>query len=167
VGRVKGGVFLHKEFSKTHLQAHAVRIFDLWHGRLGHPSRQVVSLLANNLDLGNIFNSKVDELCDICFHAKQTRCSFPESNSKASESFELIHCDIWGAYHVPSTCGAHYFLTIVDDASRAVWVYLMREKSETSSFLQNFVIYAKNHFGKNVKYIRSDNGSEFVSRPMK
>jgi len=44
-------------------------------------------------------------------------------------------------------------LTIVDDASRAVLVYLMREKSETSSFLQNFVIYAKNHFGKNVKHI--------------
>ena len=26
-------------------------------------------------------------------------------------------------------CGADYFLTIVDNASRATWVYLMKEKS--------------------------------------
>lgn len=29
----------------------------------------------------------------------------------------FIHCDIWGAYRVESLCGAHYFLSIVDDAS--------------------------------------------------
>lgn len=149
------------------LQAHAVRTYDLWHGRLGHPSRQVLSLLTKDLNIGDIFSNKVDEPCDICFRAKQTRCSFSESDSKASELFELIHCDIWGAYHIPSTCGAHYFLTIVDDTSRAVWVYLMHNKNETSSFLQNFVIYAKNHFDKNVRFIRSDNGNEFTSNLMR
>ena len=69
-----------------------------------------------------------------------------------------------GAYYVPLTCRSHYFMSIVDDASRAVWVYLMHDKGETSSFLQNFVIYAKNHFGKNVNFIRSDNGKEFTFR---
>jgi len=166
VGRVKGRIFLHKEFSDGQLQAHAIKTYDLWHIHLDHPSRQVISLLAKSLDIGDNFSNKLDEPCDICFCAKQTRCSFSESDSKASEPFEIIHCDIWGVYHIPSTCGAHYFLTIVDDASRAVWVYLMREKSELS-FLQNFVTYAKNQFDKNVKYIQSDNGNEFTSNPMR
>jgi len=120
-----------------------------------------------NLDVSDIFSNKMDEPCDICFCAKQTRCSFSESDSKASEPFELIHCDIWDAYHVPSTCGAHYFLTNVDNASRVVWVYLMHHKGEIGLFLQNFVVYARNHFGKNVKVIRSDNGKEFTSNPMR
>jgi len=41
----------------------------------------------------------------------------------------------------------------------------MPDKGETSSFLQKFVIYAKNSFGKNVKFIHSDNGNEFTSNP--
>ena len=43
----------------------------------------------------------------------------------------------------------------------------MCDKGETISFLQNFVIYAKNHFGKNVKSIRTDNSNEFTSNPMR
>ena len=40
--------------------------------------------------------------------------------------------------------GAHYFLTILDDASRPVWVYLMKEKEEASSLLKNFVAFVNN-----------------------
>ena len=84
-GCVKGGVFLQKEVSDKQLKGHAVMTYDLWHGRLGHASRQVISLLAKNLDMVNKLSNKVDEPCDICFHAKQTRCSFSESDTKASD----------------------------------------------------------------------------------
>ena len=77
-----------------------------------------------------------------------------------------MHCDIWGPYRVSFTCGTHYFLTIVDDASRAVWLYLMRDKSETGGLLRSFITMAKTQFGKEVKVIRSDNGIEFKSGPM-
>jgi len=68
---------------------------------------------------------------------------------------------------VHSFCGAQYFLTIVDDASRAVWVYLMRIKGEASMLLQNFVSMVKTQFSRDVEIIRSDNGLEFLSAPMK
>jgi len=42
----------------------------------------------------------------------------------------------------------------------------MRDKSEASMLLQNFVVFVKNQFGKDVKIIRSDNGKEFTSRSM-
>jgi len=75
----------------------------------------------------------------------------------------LIHYDIWGAYRVSSLCGAQYFLTIVDEASRATWVYLMREKGEALTLLQNFVIMVQTQFRRDVKIILSDNGLEFLS----
>ena len=44
------------------------------------------------------------------------------SENKATECFDLIYCDMWGAYHVPSSSGGNYSLSIVDDASKAAWV---------------------------------------------
>nr|GLL29188.1 uncharacterized protein LOC109170740 [Ipomoea trifida] len=51
---------------------------------------------------------------------------------KPSEAncFDLLHVDIWGPYKVATIHGHHYFLTILDDHSRAVWVYMMKMKSE-------------------------------------
>lgn len=81
--------------------------------------------------------------------------------------FEIIHCDIWGPYRVSSSCGARYLRTVVDDFSRGVWIYLMREKEETERLLQNFIIMVKMQFNKIVKILRSDNGLEFKSGLMK
>jgi len=68
---------------------------------------------------------------------------------------------------VPSSCGAHYFLTLVDDASRAAWFYLMREKGEAGILLKGFISMAKTKLGKQVKVVRTHNGIEFKSGPMK
>ena len=108
-----------------------------------------------------------NESCDVSYRAKQTQLSFHLSDKNAINCFDLIHCDIWGAYRVESLCGAHYFLSIVDDASRVTWVYLMKEKSEASQLIMNFCLMVKIQFNAIVKTIRSDNGMEFISGPMK
>jgi len=79
---------------------------------------------------------------------------------------ELIHYDIWGVYRIESLTGVHYFLFIIDDASRGTWVYLMREKSKASQQLKKFYMMVKTQFEAAVKIVRSDNESEFLSRPM-
>lgn len=55
-----------------------------------------------------------------------------------------------------------YFLTIVDDFSRGVWVYLKAEKSEVSHKIKQFCSMVLTQFGKRVKVLRSDNGTEFT-----
>ena len=84
------------------------------------------------------------------------------SYNKALEPFSLIHCDVWGPFRTLSSCGAAYFLTIVDDYSRAVWTYLMLEKSEVQNLIKNFCVMSERQFGKQVKTIRTDNGTEFM-----
>jgi len=69
--------------------------------------------------------------------------------------------DIWVAYKCSTHDGYKYFLTIVDDYSRATWAHLMSTKSNAFPLLQNFVAYVENQFHVSVQYIRSDNGMEF------
>ncbi|KAL9232099.1 hypothetical protein vseg_007244 [Gypsophila vaccaria] len=129
--------------------------FALWHQRLGHPSDNVVKKIPPLLSL----NCNKNMVCDICHYAKQHRNSFSSNNKHASDLFELIHCDLWGAYRVPSSCGARYFLTIVDDYSRATWVYLLVDKTEVIDMFMSFINMIANHFSKIIKTVRSDNGT--------
>lgn len=80
----------------------------LWHRRLGHPSYKVLSTLPV-LDSFQ-FDFEHTSPCDICFRANQTRDSFKDSFNKASKPFALIHCNVWGPYRTPASCGAVYFL---------------------------------------------------------
>ncbi|GJZ96861.1 ribonuclease H-like domain-containing protein [Tanacetum coccineum] len=46
---------------------------------------------------------------------------------------DLVHLDLWGPYKVTSSEGFKYFLTVMDDYTRAVWVYLIKSKDEDLS----------------------------------
>lgn len=81
--------------------------------------------------------------------------------TNTSHIFELIHCDIWDPYSIPSLDGSKYFLTIIDDYNRATWTYLMREKSQTKSLIHSSLYLIQTHFSCSVKILRSDNGFEF------
>lgn len=135
----------------------------IWHNRLGHPAEQVLNVLKNKLDLDK--NTHIS-LCEVCHKAKQTREPFPLSNHKSKYLGDLVHLDLWGPYRVQSREGYKYFLTIVDDFSRAVWVFLLRGKDETFENFLTFYNLLKNQFNKTVKIIRSDNGSEFINQRM-
>jgi len=119
--------FWFKEIDIPSVRANAVDSSTLWHKRLRHPSKQVLSLLPKSLGVFDNIANKRDHPCDICFRAEQTHNSSNVSESNAKDLFEIVHCDIWGGYSVPSFCGACYFLTIVDNASKGVWVFLMKE----------------------------------------
>ena len=97
-------------------QTNSISESNLWHQHLEYPSSEVLSFLSSSLGINF---SKGNEVCEICFRAKQTQNKFIMCQNKAEGVFELIHCDIWGPYRVPSFNGAHYFLTIIDDTSWA------------------------------------------------
>lgn len=65
-------------------------------------------------------------------------------------------------YRTAALCGSKYFLTIVDDYSRAVWLYLLTNKTEVSPRLREFLALVKRQFNCDVKTLHSDNGTEFM-----
>jgi len=104
---------------------------------------------------------KSETICSVCPKVGVHGQSFPLSNSRASRIFELIHVDIWGAYKCVTHDGYKYFLTIVDDYSRATWVHLMSTKSNAFPLLQQFTAFVKNQFEVTIKTVRTDNGMKF------
>ncbi|KAJ0478626.1 putative RNA-directed DNA polymerase [Helianthus annuus] len=125
-----------------------------WHKRLGHAS------ISKHSHVGFIKNNSLNSksVCDSCVKAKLAKLPFPISTTKTSACFDLIHCDVWGKYRTPSFTRANYFLTIVDDFSRAVWVFLLKHKYEASTCLIHFHKMVQVQFEKNIKRIRCDNG---------
>nr|GEY07973.1 ribonuclease H-like domain-containing protein [Tanacetum cinerariifolium] len=134
---------------------------NLWHQRLGHPADQVLDALETKL----LFDSNpTTSLCEVYHKAKQTREPFPLSDHKSCNVGELIHLDLWGPYKVSSKEGYKYFLTIVDDFSKAVWTFRIKSKTEVYENIVNFVNLIYTQFGKKIKIFRSDNGKEFVNK---
>ena len=58
--------------------------------------------------------------------------------------------------------GRRYFLTIVDDHSKFLWTILLKNKSDVPSHIQNFIQLIQNQHNVTPKFIRSDNGPEFL-----
>nr|GEW18890.1 ribonuclease H-like domain-containing protein [Tanacetum cinerariifolium] len=136
---------------------------ELWHCRLGHPTDQVLSVLSGKIGYKNGDHTSA---CDICHKAKQTREPFPLSDHKSFRIGDLIHLDVCGPYKATSRDGYKYFLTIVDDFSRAVLVYLLKTKAEVFENIENFIKMVFTQFEIKVKVIKSDNGIEFVNNKM-
>jgi len=57
--------------------------------------------------------------------------------------------------------GQRFFLTIVDDFTRATWTHLMVTKDEAIRSIKSFVSMAQTQFSAHIKILRLDNALEF------
>lgn len=125
----------------------------VWHCRLGH-------LPFDRFKYINGIDCSVS--CpDIWHYMSSAWVPFPSSSIKSIHPFDSIHVDIWGPYSIPTHSGSRYYLTIVDDFSRATWVHLFSHKSNAFPLLQGFISYVQTQSQAIVKTVRSDNGVEF------
>jgi len=61
---------------------------------------------------------------------RQRRVTFSTSQHKTKDLLDLIHTDVWGSSPVVFIGGARYYVTFIDDFSRKVWVYFLKQKLE-------------------------------------
>ena len=59
--------------------------------------------------------------------------------------------------------GSFYFLTFIDDFSRKIWVYFLKNKSNTFSRFKEFKALTKKQSRTFIKVLRSDGGDEYDS----
>ena len=130
--KVKEGLYYLKEFSElkyvppmSFLAKSNKDVLWLHHFRLGHPSFVVLQSMYPSLFKG--LDSREFQ-CDICQFAKHKRASFPLNNTRSVLPFNLIHSDIWGPSPIPNISGARWFVLFVDDCTRVVWLYLLKNK---------------------------------------
>ena len=115
---------------------------DIWHKRIGHVNvqRWMKSMQTTNL-VDGLPKFKVDgmyKVCEACQLGKQSRHAFPHDKHVSMRPLDVIHSDVWGPSKTATISGCRFYVTFIDDHTRKVWVYFMKEKSEVFSHFQKF-----------------------------
>ncbi|GKF30224.1 retrovirus-related pol polyprotein from transposon TNT 1-94 [Tanacetum coccineum] len=108
-------------FSGT-IKGNYVYSLDRW-AKSGEASIEKREVLGNK-GLGKL------ELCENCVLRKSTRVSFGRGQHMTEGVIDYVHADLWGPSRMESMSGWPYFLLIVNDYSRRVWVHFLRYKNE-------------------------------------
>ncbi|KAH9698871.1 Integrase catalytic domain-containing protein [Citrus sinensis] len=135
----------------------------LWHLRLGHMSLRGLKELQKQGVLGSSQISELD-FCEDCVLGKATRNSFGKSVHSTKGILEYIHSDLWGPAQTMSLGGNTYFLSLIDDYSRRVWVYVLKHKDQVFGKFREWKSLVENQTGLKVKKLRTDNGLEFCNQ---
>ncbi|GJP60051.1 hypothetical protein CLOP_g17193 [Closterium sp. NIES-67] len=140
--------------------------WETWHERLCHVNFPMLQKLVKDGSLKGLeVNGGVKEIgsCPTCLETKFFKFPFNSTTRPAKTPLALVHMDVVGPTRAPSLSGSRYFLTIVDDHTRAVWVYPLKSKGEVAAaVLKEWMPRAQRECGHKVKVIRSDNGGEFI-----
>jgi len=102
-----------------------------WHLRYVHLYLHGLKLLKKNDMVQGLPNIELlTSVCPTCVLGKQTRQPFStEEKWRATRPLQLIHTDLCGPFVPLSIGGNKYFITFVDDFSRKIWIYFVKEKS--------------------------------------
>ncbi|GJW46618.1 putative ribonuclease H-like domain-containing protein [Tanacetum coccineum] len=74
--------------------------------------------------------------------------------------------DLCRPMRVESINGKKYILVVVDDYTRFGWVRFLRTKDETPEVIKKFIILTQHALNATVRYLRTDNGTEFVNKTL-
>lgn len=136
-----------------------------WHARYGHLNfRALQDLGRKQLVEGIPVLDKVEQVCDGCTLGKQHRTPFPKQSSyRAEKGLDLFHADLCGQVRPPTVGGKSFFLLVVDDFSRYMWIELLRSKDEALACLKRIKQRAEVDQEGRLKALRIDRGGEFNS----
>jgi hypothetical protein len=129
-----------------------------WHRRLGHPGPDALSSLSRSSFIS--CTSTTHDFCHAYQLDKHTRLPFSSSSSRAEKAFDLLHLDLWTS-PVISVFSSKYYLVILDDFTHYLWIFPLKQKSDTFTTLSNFFAYVATQFSYTIKAIQCANSREF------
>lgn len=81
---------------------------------------------------------------------------------KSQQKLEVLHSYVCGPFEVKLLRDNYYLLTLIDEFTRHLWIYLLEKKSEVFSNFKKFKLLVENHDGHNIKRLRTDGGHDYT-----
>ena len=137
---------------------------DILHRRFAHLNCKMLKFMVdkNMVEGINGWKNLENNFCDVCHLAKMSRKQFKTKNIEEFEKLDIIHADLCGP--LPRSLGDNkYFLLLTDEKTRFRWIYFLKTKDQTYNLMIKFITLVKNQFQKCFKFLRTDNGGEFIS----
>jgi transposase InsO family protein len=136
-----------------------------WHERFGYLNFEALKWLsAKEMVRGIPCLDHVEQFCDVYVLTKQRRLPFPQQSSfRVKKRLELVHGTLCGPVTPATPGGRRYFLLLVDDLSRYMWVMVLGSKGEAVNTIRRVQVAAEAECGRKLRVLRTDNGSEFTA----
>jgi hypothetical protein len=74
-----------------------------------------------------------------------------------------VHRDLCGPVTTATSGGRRYFLLLIDDLSRYMWVVVLDSKGEATNAIRRAQAVAEVECGSKLRVLRTDNGGEFTT----
>jgi hypothetical protein len=135
---------------------------DVWHSRLSHINFGCMSRLSS-MNLIPNFSTIKGSKCQACVQAKQPCKPQKDVDKRHTTLLELIHSDIYEMNSVLIKGGKRYFMTLIDDATKYCYVFLLKTKDEALECFKTYKTEVENQLENKIKCVRSDRGGEYFS----
>jgi hypothetical protein len=137
--------------------------FDIMHQRLSHPSSEVMRRAFRYVKDFPKVEIPDKHICPGCAQGKMTNKSFPASNVRATEPFELIHSDL-KMFPIESYHKFRYAVVFYDDYTSHAWTINLRTKDAALPATRHFLAMVETKYQKRVRGWMSDAGGEYTSK---
>ena len=135
----------------------------MWHARFEHLCFDALGRL-EKMVRGLPHIEHRGELCDSCLAEKQRRLPFLKAAKyRVVDALELIHGDLYGPITPATNGGRRYFLLLIDDCSRYMWLQLLTRKDEAVAGIKKFKVRTEAESDKKLRVLQTDRGGEFTS----
>nr|AAX96807.1 retrotransposon protein, putative, Ty1-copia sub-class [Oryza sativa Japonica Group]ABA92798.1 retrotransposon protein, putative, Ty1-copia subclass [Oryza sativa Japonica Group] len=135
---------------------------NVWHSRLCHINFGLMSRLSS-MCLILKFSIVKGSNCHSCVQSKQPRKPHKAAEERNLAPLELLHSDLCEMNGVLTKGEKRYFMTLIDDATRFCYVYLLKTKDEALDYFKIYKAEVENQLDRKIKRLRSDRGGEFFS----
>lgn len=138
-----------------------------WYEKLGHASittmkKMISSKKISDLQLEDLQNFE----CEACIFGKACRKSFKTCEPKICDAGDLVHSDVCGPFKTTAYNGARYFVLFKDDVTEYRYVWAIKNKSDVFEKFKEYCKIVENKFGRSIKFLKTDNGREYVNEMM-
>ncbi|KAE8657094.1 hypothetical protein F3Y22_tig00116997pilonHSYRG00993 [Hibiscus syriacus] len=101
-------------------------------------------------------------ICVLLILVNVTKVRFKTVKHTTQGILDYMHFDVWGPSTISSLGGSRHYVTFIDDFSRKVWVYFLKQKSKVFEKFKLWKGEVENQTGQKIKCLRSDNGTEYT-----
>ena len=137
-----------------------------FHRMLGHVNFKYLDAMCK----GKLVEGLPSELeseylkCGTCIQNKMRNLPFENRRNRANDLLDIVHTDLNGPHSTTGINGEKYFLTFIDDYSKAARVYTLKSKTEVYDCFIEYINTVENITGKRIKRLRCDNGKEYINK---
>ena len=138
---------------------------EIWHTRLNHCGNDRLEKTISSKECNDMKTRFDASSCKGCALGKLHRKNINKKKNTERKTLELLVADCIGPYDI-SIDKKKYVLVISDAGSGYVWSFPFLRKSDVASIYIKLLKQLERQYPKQIKYLRSDNGTEFKNRKL-